>query len=536
MPAGADDFRHIGSKAGSGRAANYGRLLIAAALLVAMVQPAGAARVRMSAVIGHAGRVQPGRWVPLRVQVGGAPEGTAVEIVKSGVVERFACRTGGDHAIECPVLAEETGSVFSIRLVSGSSVLVEQALTTADKAFPGHLVLAVDVPASIQQAIGASLLPIEPVAVASVSVSDLPRHGLSYDSVSGLVIADPGPVLSPAQAQVMRSWLAGGGCLVLLRAKAWQASIVSHLLAAPVPESGAQIGLGRIVRAGSEMEKPGIARELLGLSPYERTRRLTASRCAGNSVRISPPRKTDALLPFLAGWAAVSLMAGLAAGRKKTLTWLILATLAGTAAAVPAGLYLDRAWRRGAVMEARAVILPGTGSALVFTELYPGPGTAWTPGTVPSPWTIAVGASTGEESGLLRIAEGEDFVWRHEMPLPIHAAVRRGQSIVLTAFIPVPSVDPAAYMRAAGTNRTGILEGGRWRQPADNGGNIEWHEIEGEPEWLAGGSPWVRELAGLMPDLPWLVGIGPIVDTRLTLQGVAEHDSLWAVPLLEEIR
>ena len=372
--------------------------------------PTRAAGVRMTAALGHGGYVVPGRWNPLRVRVANVTEAAVVEIVGRGAVERFPCRVEeGAGGLECPVYADPVGRPLRVRLVSGGRTVAEQAIDVGKKSFPGHVVLAIDVPAQVQQAIERILLPGEPVYVVGVSLAELPSLGLDYDGVSGIVLADPGPVLNPGQTQALRGWLAGGGRMAVLGARQGVESIAAMFLQyeqvqAMEGQAGRSLGLGSITL----LPEPGTANDstgqvttwqrLLAFKPFADSARLTAGRGfpEGGKTSLPPVPVPVGLVLTLAAWTALAVILGLMRPRLAVL-WFVLFTTGCSLLVVPIGSQLGRAWHRGAAAQSRVIILPDDGGTLASIRVQLAPGrTAWTSfGMAATPWGVDVRLAGG---------------------------------------------------------------------------------------------------------------------------------------------
>ncbi len=516
-------------------------VILAAVLLGLAARPGLAAGALLSADLGFGGYVVPGRWMPLAVTISGASESARVEIVRGGerpggtVVESLPCPPpGGGNRVEYPVFAEETGSAVTVRLVAGDQILASQSFQTSAKVFPGHLVLAVALPAAAQQALGRILLPGEPVLAVERSLAELPSIPFGYDGVSGLVMADPGPVLNPAQTKSIRAWLAGGGRLVLCAARPGADSLAALFLPVDRPAAGAgpmavRLGLGRLVLVEREPSALGLEewRRLLSFPPYAQDVRLTASRCfpRGQTPQASIPGLPRVYLWILGGWAGTFLVLGLLP-RRKGLICLFLLTIIVACAAVPAGTWLMRAWRRGVATRTRAVILPEDGGILIGTRVELIKAGAWElHGVQGSPWGATI--SLGQDRGFLSPRSG--LLWRHHAPVSPYVVQSAGPAYLNLAgwTPPLPPDDPLE------TREPKVLwDGKMWRRYRDGGGQ----DREQCPAWLRGESDWLAALAKLAPGCQWLIGQGRLPGLELAVQGSPGGEACWAEPIREEGR
>ena len=506
---------------------------ILAACLLLSAQDGETAGVRIAATLGYGGYVVPGRWVPLRVQVSGAPASARLEVCRAGSpVETFPYRAQETCRIECPVFIDETGGLIEVRLAAGRHVVAKRVLDTTARIFPGHLVLAVNIAAPVQQAISRALMPGETVAVVGIDPADLPRQALAYDGVNGLVATDPGAVLSPAQTQALRSWLAGGGRMVLCRARPAGTSIVAGM-DLPAATAGGEAGLGGvIINETDPVDQADRWREMLALVPYARTARLTAGKCFPDDVlppdRPGRPRE----LPLVLGaWAAAFFLAGLLAGRRKALLYLLPVTLLSTLAAIPAGHRLACDWRRGATVRTRAVILPAGGEILVNTRIDLGPHEAKDAVLSPSPWGASVRLGRIEE-GWIRPRAVPSAVWRHGPASPVFS-VRSGGSadLNLVGCLPASPGSEAGFLVEPA--KVARWDGRQWRERMISpGGGDSWRDIEGSPRWLGDDEGWLTALAQRIPAASWLVGRGPLPGLALAVQGSPSNSSCWVRPLM----
>ena len=514
-------------------------VILAAFLLGLAPRPGLADGARLRAELGFGGYVVPGRWMPLVVTVSGAVESARVEVIHEEegpagkAVESLPCPPpGGGNRVEYPLFAAATGSAVLVRLVAGDQILAKQHLRTDVKVFPGHLVLAVGLPAVTQQALGQILLPAEPVLAVERGLAELPNIPLGYDGVSGLVMADPGPVLNPAQTKSIRAWLAGGGRLVICAARPGAEGLAASFLPADRPAvAGTQevpLGFGRLVLVDNQPSELSLAewRRFLPLPPYAQALRITASRffAGRDSLRAQIPSLARGYLWLLGGWAAASLGLCLLA-RRKGLVLLLVLTVIATSAAVPAGSWYMRTWRRGAVVRTRAIILPQGGGLLVNTGIELARAGRWRmTGTQASPWGVTIDLQ-GEGQGRLAPRSKPPLIWRHHVPTPSHVARLTGSTgLSLAGWLP-PLPGPGGLPP---TSREQVLWDGKSWQPGRRGGRMGMEQC---PAWLRGESDWLAALAALAPGSQWLIGYGSLPGLTLAIQGGAENEAYWAKPL-----
>lgn len=502
--------------------------------LAASGRPAMAAKVRTE--LGFAGYVVPGCWVPLRLAVSGG-DGWTVEIAGPGYVNQYRVRPG--ERLECPVRFGEDDDRLEMRLLADGSVIARQILRPG-QSFPGHLVLTYGLPGEAQRAVEGALQPAEPMRAAAVEPERLPGVALDYDGVTAVILEDPGPILSPAQVRAMRAWLAGGGRLTLVAPRPGEEGLLSQVLPEAVnggdPSSAAlPAGLGYVALLPEAPRDPGRWREILELTPYAQSFRLSPSRAFKQDEPFEKPLapalpKEPAIV--LAVWASLAGILGAAARRRPLLSFLIFTAAAG-AAAFPLGRRLDARWQRGIGVQARAVVLPGGGGILAeygLTPPAPGPFRA---NALRSPdWgaRLALGAAgTGIYGG-----KEPTLRWRQGRTVFVSAA-DNGR---LAGYLPAAGgaiwrgglPEPAG---ALGSVRQFVYWDGRsWRQRDER--TRAWHRVSGFPDWLHGEEHWLAWLFQRLPGVGWLVGRGSPPGLRLAVQGGTRGEYCWALPLIGE--
>src|SRR4030042_3118712 len=162
---------------------------------------------------GFGGYSVPGYWAPLYIKVNQEIKSGRIEIERKNnsntfSKEIFPCSK--NNTIECPILFDENISSIIIRLFSYNELLIERTINIDEKIFPGHIILTNGMNSKIQQSIAHSLFPEEPIQVVPINLEDLPSVGFNYDSISALVISDPGILLTPSQINALKYWIAGG--------------------------------------------------------------------------------------------------------------------------------------------------------------------------------------------------------------------------------------------------------------------------------------------------------------------------------------
>jgi hypothetical protein len=531
-----------------------GAALLCIGLLWLALSPC-AAEARLEASLGFGGATPPGRWVPLRIRGEGLPRGASVRIARLAAdgrslgVETFPALEG--VGIECPAWMSGDLDAVSVRLQSGDRVLGEIRIDAKSKPFPGHVVLARGLSTRARLAIASSLMPVEPVLAVAVESSDLPSNGLDYDAISAIAIGGESLELSPAQRGALLAWLAGGGRLC-----AAETALAGGFLGELVPAAGkgpVPYGLGRFATLSPDRaEIPASWTEALALEPYEPSARLGAGAIArapesgapeGGAAGASGATRGArvAMAAAAAAWIA-ALVAAAALGRGKA------APLAAVAAICLAAVFagssaLDRAMLRGASVRARALVVPGSGSAFLSLDAKayrPSSSFEWAAiRALESPSF----AYADEESG----AFGE---WRHSL---IKAAfglrAGDGSRLELETMLEPEEWDRLSALSSAAPLRS--QRGGK--QPpeaesayplafAEQGEPVAWWtkapgapwvKLKDAPGWLKDDEGWILSLRGGKRSLPLLAGRCAAGALALDVEGSALREVDWAMPLPE---
>ncbi len=536
-------------------------------LLTLSGQLSSAATVTVDTKLGYGGYAVPGRWIPVWLRVNGASDSVWLEVGRVGAdgkrhaVERFSCKNEG--LIEYPVLAEQQNITLQIRLVDGS-VLSEQTVAVFDKVFPGHLVLINNLPSSAQVGIGAALNPTEPVLAQAVSLTELPRHILSYDGISAVVMPDPGPVLSPAQLKALRSWLVGGGRLVLFATRAGTESLVSEL-ADFLPkrqkqdsDSGFAVGLGAVrllaqPYAEAEWRQPEKWRRLLALAPYVQSRRLTPSRFFRadqpgiNSIRSNAvrPDLPIPVLVWLAVWCLGALIVGFVA-KRRALACVLAYTVMAALGVLWLGHGLTADWRRGATVYARAVLLPFTENAVVNASVQMKVAPELTfPLRQTSPWGLTLAAGVAETGKIIPNAQPAQWTHRRNQVgwviqqggAPTVELIGLTASDAKTRVVGLTAPNRALYqVRLPESLEQPLVVVDRqnrvWK--LDNVNSGSWRAVNELPGWLRSEQGWILNLQQINPALDWVFGYGKLSGMQLAVQGAPVREVVWALPLLKE--
>lgn len=526
-----------------------------------------AATVTVETKLGYGGYAIPGRWIPVWLRVNGASDSVWLEVSREGatgarqVVERFSCKNEG--LIEYPILADYQNTTLRIRLVNGSVVLSEQTVTVFKKVFPGHLVLINNLPSTAQVGIGAALNPTEPVLAQSVSLTELPHHILSYDGISAVVMSDPGPVLNPAQLKALRSWLVGGGRLVLFATRAGAESLVSEF-GEFLPRrqdqdsnSGFAVGLGAVRLSAqpyteAEWRQPESWRRLLALAPYAQSRRLTPSRFFGDDQPVAISAHSSAnspnlpvpVLVWLAAWCLGALIIGFVA-KRRAIAYVFAYTVVAGLAVLLMGNSLTTEWRRGATVHARAVLLPFTETAVVNAIAQMNFDTQLTvPLRQASPWGLTLAAGTAETGTMIPNAKLTQ--WNHHLNQAVWV-VKDGEAqiIELIGLAAIGANPRAVWLTAPNRQLYQVVLPGQLKQPLviiDRQNHVwklhdvnsgSWRAVQELPGWLRSEQGWIRNLQRTNPALDWVFGYGNLSGMQLAVQGAPVREVVWALPLLK---
>jgi hypothetical protein len=545
-------------------------LLSALSLALPFVQAAvGAQGARLEAELGFDGYTVPDRWMPLRVTCTGAPASAELVVARQSEkgedmsYESFPCRDG--LALECPVMVDrELGSV-AVRLRSRGQTLAELRMSARARSFPGTLVLASGLDSRTSLAISSALMPAEPILVPSIEAAALPANGLDYDGVVALALVDPGKLLSPAQGQALLSWLSGGGRLVLLAPRRGQGSLLDALprLGGPLAtraegagRSEYSLGMGRIVvlesgaYAAAGLSSSALWREMLELRPYEDSERLSPSAAgrdseSDGSLDEATKEARSLLFAALAAWL-VAMIATILLARNRALP-VALAALVALAVLVATSPTIDRALRRGSVIQATALVLPGRGSALVNFDAraasFAGP-MAWAASRIGQAVPIEYAA---QESGELDLSGDRPAEWRHGLARATYCIrASKGGSLSLEASLGTEAsarLDiPQSPILRSGRLPPDLESGRPLAYIAEGESSAWWLRYPGEawkrgeaiPPWLASRSRWINALRESAKGSALLFGLGKASGLGLRAAGGPARELLWVLPLAGE--
>ncbi len=433
-----------------------------AGLVFLLSIPPGIFGLTWKADLGFSGLIPTGTWVPLRVTVEGSASPWTLEAITVPLDNTARWTEAGPGVFEYPVFVPEGVSSLHLILRADGGQVDAVDLAVAGQSFPGHLILVWGQDGGVRRGLESLLLPWEPLRVANVNPAAWPTSPLSLEGVSALVVQDPGPVLSPAQAVAVKAWVASGGRLVVDRPRA--SSLMGQL--------GESAGLGRLVSA-TVSDTPSFLKAALALRPWGEVRKLGEDFEPASPVS-TPGREAPLDLGFVLVW---SLAGGLLAfGRRLKLTMAIACLGTLTAAVL---------WGSGQLssnnelsMHGREVVLPG--GAGRFTSLEVALGTAkidpfqW-PAT--SPWALeAWKAAHSEFEASARISEP--------------------QRLVLESFAPPVARTSEFWVRWSG-------ESLMWSARKGSGSTA----LEQTPAEFRPDAAWLARVAAIDPKRSWSVGL-----------------------------
>ncbi len=408
-----------------------------------------------SADLGWGPVLVPGNWTPLRLSVPATARDWSVDaVITIGGQDRTLATYShsGGGSWEHPVFLPEGAPSLTLRFREPQAVR-EIRLPVAERGFPGHLVVVSGLDAEACRAIEGVLLPSEPVRTSEFPPSLWPSSPLCWQAVAAVAVTDPGPVLSPVQAQAVEAWLASGGRLVVVDPRPGSGTLVSQLGGMPV--------------VTAHRPPPGFWKGALGLAAYGTVPRLGSAGDPPFAPPASPSRPDG---PVAVGLVTVwgLLGAALALRKKRSLGPGLALALGGTLAVAGVALAGGLTWDRGVVTHTREVSLPGGRGRFVSVESSQPEGShgasLW-PET--SPWALG------------RVLEGQTdprFLSRE-------TSARR---IVRDAYL--PPLERTSVFRVA------------W-----SGQALVWNP---EPSpGLAEEAPWIARVAAARPGARWVVGV-----------------------------
>lgn len=534
-------------------------------LLVLNIPPATAAGVSFTFSVGYGGYVTPGKWNPLRVTVNQTVADGRIAVIRPGqgkaeevIVETFPLQ---GFQLDFPVLADEHNRYIKIQLLSGEQVLAEQLIDLNQRVFPGHLILALEVPAVIQQKLSKVLLPEEPVRVAPVKSADLGTVFLHYDSVSALVMRDPGPVLAPAQVEAIYSWLTGGGKLILSGIHPGRRSLLAEFAKLKLPRNINQpltvkVGRGEVWLWQEDFnllnQQISSWQQVLKLKPYKQSARFSASDC----FPVLPPPPSESKPPetrprplktylgiylFLGIWALLAAIVTLA-GQRHNISYLLGFSLIVMTIAYPVGSLVSQQWQRGTEVCNRALILPRGGGILWASDIKMADWDIFDAGACQSsPWGAVV--TLGRDNfGTIRSRNARQTIWKHRT-VSARSLIREKNPNVLNLvgiINPGPSLEPSQATNNAVPEWWKTRKNRFAKEIAYWDGKV-WWQIQNQqkkptphgqiPNWLQKQRQWIEILIQLFQGQSWVFRRGVLPELELKIEGSPAAEVLFVVPL-----
>ena len=519
----------------------------------------------MEVVLGYNGYVIPEHWAPLRIQIDGPFDASSrIEIIRHeaetqhDIVESYFLQ--GVNRLECPVFAAESLKNITVRLLERDELVAEQIVNLKTRVFPGHLTLTANLPAIETQAIGRSLLPVEPMLAIPLDIYDLPNLGLDYDGVSCLVLNEPEPILTPAQLKSLRFWLTGGGKLIVCGAGLDFKKLMAAAFGVKQIDPGqapltTPVGLGSISIIQNHLnemrpeDKVGFWRQLLALEPYRKTVRLTTNNCfftgpwRQNAAPASYPFLIMAII--LVVWGGVALVIMQRNSQNFLVDFLIFSLLCSILA-IPAARLLMAGWHRGALIFSRAVLLPDSGGMLLATDIHTEPiNPIRFSEDGASPWGSILRLGEDELGDIDLPAPKDPTNWDHRTVFPWYT-VYAGGDAGLELMGVFPDVLPdfsgsqstiATPLQLPVTTRTVLWDGKQWRVlQSIKSGRKQWVNLTQAPAWLEDDEGWLRKLQSLTPEVAWLYGRSSLPPRlKLQIQGYTVPELSWAMPCLKPL-
>ena len=517
--------------------------------------------------LGYGGYTVPGYWTPLFIKSNQNIKSGSIEIErinnsKNAPVEIFPITK--NSMVECPVLINENFGGIIVRMYSGKEMLIERTIKANEKIFPGHIILTIDMNSRIQQALTHSLFPYEPVLTIPFNMEDLPSNGLSYDSISAVVMPDPGIRLTPSQTDALKYWIAGGGKLVLFGLNPGEESITNILSPGNLyKEKDGYIeirqGYGKIYGFNKEagMSEQALYgsewKKILELEPYTHNLRFTSSKMftANDNLqnRISDYSyiRTPIFI-FIISWFL--LFAILLLLPKKKYILLSALTLVCIISFVPAGLYLKKKWHGGTQYQNRVVVMPGVDLAAIDTRIwYPKFNGMWMKNNF-SLWGIEADLGISEKAYF--------YPWFGKKSALVHrlskcmTALSGGNtdtiefsgygssnlfksSIINGLVIKENNPFPDIHEMDFGNNANMVILKGNNHDPELliwDKTLKQWKRSDSVPVWLVKDMDWADNLKRSTPKTSWLIGYDEIQGINLKLQKELCQTALWATPVV----
>ncbi len=540
-------------------------------LSAAFNQPKNQTSINLNIYAGFEGSIVPNSWNPLRITAEGRTgqlsiaEPLSVEIShfnEDGLIRSEELLSfNNENRLESSFFSDDSSFRIKIRVLDGRKILSEQDIDTTAKTFPGNIVLTCNIPVIEQNSIKQALYPEEPVLAVPIEIHDFPDNMINYDSVSAIVVRNPGAGFSKAQMESIRAWLSAGGHMVIETDDPGSESIIPYVatlnnMAVIKGRMTFQSGNGSITliqnSPGESLtkENPLFWRESLYLKPYRETERITAGMCfpveKDYRLKQNPGFFLRNVMILFLVWSSILIF--IIFFFRKNL-WIFLAgyTVISALLSLPASEYIGRDWQRGASVMTRAVILPGMTGILLNTVISAKPTGAWLfQEAVVSPWTIKAGIDDpGIGSASSLIHGSGNAIWRRNSGIMLYT-IRAGDSnyLNLAGYLPITN-----DLNETGDNNgvidiiiqkefpTVLLKNHTfWSEYTNSGGNTEWREDPELPDWLKDQKTWLSAIQDSFSGTSWLVGRGKLASLKLKIMDKLNNEICWIMPLKEEIK
>ncbi len=509
------------------------------------------ALVNIDIRMGFGGYVVPNRWIPIFVSADKNSGTLTIEKISQNIDGFYQppeiCYFNGGNRIESSFFSDENSSGILLRILDKGRLLSEKKLDPGGKSFPGHLILTYQVPSHLQQAIEQALFPEEEIIAVPVEIKDLPDNALNYDSVSGIIMTDPGRILSPRQIEALREWLSGGGHLIIDSVKPMPESIIPEIapldnLSVENNKMSIMIGWGSIIFFQTGLtDNPVYWRELFGLKPYQSAFRLTASKCFPFDLTVQAKENKTSVFRksafFFGLWAILSVLI-IVIANKKNWKYLAFSTVIISIIVFFLSDYIGKDWQRGAKVYTRAVILPGSTGIILNLNIQAEPTDLMVFNKAGvSPWSINIKHGLNESG---RIHPASKTEWLHKDGTSVYS-LRRGNSDALNLTGYLPGISPPIDMNEAGpenlyrTENRPVLwkEKAFWSVEKDFDIKSGLQKITA-PGWVQDEIPWLSWLSETFPDFDWIIGSGELPAIGLEIMGNINSKICWVMPVREE--
>ncbi len=508
---------------------------------------------------GFGGYSVPGYWSPLYIKINQDIKSGKVEIERKNNANVFLKEVfplSKNNTVECPILYDENINSVVVRLFSENELLIERTINIDEKIFPGHIILTNGLNSRIQQSIAHSLFPDEPIQVVPISLENLPSVGLNYDSITAVVITDPGILLTPSQINALKYWIAGGGQVVVFNLLSETDSIISKLSGKILSDDKYLIfgsGYGKIIGFYEDVMSSGIAydssewQKLLGLKPFGQNPRLTAAkilRQEDNILRIKFNYSSLRIMIFICvlSWALIFFI--LLFFTKRNILILSIFTLITLIVFIPFGNYFKKKWQGGAAYLNRIVVLPGNNGFLINSRL-------WFPNIYSNDFNlmgIKIDFGISEKAFLSPRAKNSGFLV-HKINIPDYV-LKKGTNefIDIVSYQPFDKINKEFLKNIPAGNRFDgipdikniyfqeqknlVLVKGKnrdlewWYWDINN---HKWKREKENPVWLNNDLEWIMNIKKNRSDVDLLIGFDNIDGINIKLQGELCPRTLWVM-------